>query len=83
MYNLAAATDALRLSLLNHLRIFRSGTMAETFGLNGVDRMLAGAGRQNISFSFDGGVLKQRIDRFHDVSRVYFDQHDNNRGLRS
>ncbi|KAM0415661.1 hypothetical protein ACHAPT_013388 [Fusarium lateritium] len=42
--------------------------MSQTFGLNGLDRILAGAGRQNVSFSFDGGVLKQRIDRFHDLS---------------
>ncbi|RSL52537.1 hypothetical protein CEP54_010869 [Fusarium duplospermum] len=44
------------------------GSMAQTFGLNGLDRILAGAGRQNVSFSFEGGVLKQRIERFHDLS---------------
>ncbi|KAM6528902.1 hypothetical protein FALCPG4_009854 [Fusarium falciforme] len=47
---------------------FRSRSMSQTFGLNGLDRILAGAGRQNVSFSFHGGVVKQRIDRFHDLS---------------
>jgi hypothetical protein len=42
--------------------------MSQTLGLNGLDRILAGAGRQNVSFSFEGGVVKQRIDRFHDLS---------------
>ncbi|KAI8669619.1 hypothetical protein NCS57_00777200 [Fusarium keratoplasticum] len=47
---------------------FRSRSMSQTFGLNGLDRILAGAGRQNVSFSFHGGVVKQRIDSFHDLS---------------
>ncbi|RTE68868.1 hypothetical protein BHE90_016758 [Fusarium euwallaceae] len=47
---------------------YGGGSMAQTFGLNGLDRILAGAGRQNVSFSFEEGVLKQRIDRFHDLS---------------
>ncbi|KAI8674213.1 hypothetical protein NCS55_00744200 [Fusarium keratoplasticum] len=33
---------------------FRSRSMSQTFGLNGLDRILAGAGRQDVSFSFHG-----------------------------
>ncbi|KAH7265979.1 hypothetical protein NW759_008042 [Fusarium solani] len=34
--------------------LFRSRSMSQTLGLNGLDRILAGAGRQNVSFSFEG-----------------------------
>lgn len=68
MLHLDAATCATCVTSLNHDRHFRSRSMSQTFGLNGLDRILAGAGRQDVSFSFHGGVVKQRIDRYHDLS---------------
>ncbi|KAF5026951.1 hypothetical protein F66182_981 [Fusarium sp. NRRL 66182] len=48
--------------------IFRTYSLSQTFGLNGLDTMLAGAGRQNVTFSTQDGVLRQRIDRHHPLS---------------
>lgn len=37
----------------------------EAYSLRGVDRFIATQGRQNLTFSFTGPEMQQRIDRFH------------------
>lgn len=60
-------------SLLNHNRVFRPKAISQTFSLTGLDQTVAGAGRQNVSFLFDEGFVKQRIDRFQEIGRAWID----------
>ncbi|KAH8654373.1 hypothetical protein BGZ61DRAFT_373521, partial [Ilyonectria robusta] len=50
---------------------YRTRTLMETYSLTGLDRFISTTGRQNISFSFDGPDIKQRIDRFHQLDAVW------------
>ncbi|KAH6952441.1 hypothetical protein BKA56DRAFT_663714 [Ilyonectria sp. MPI-CAGE-AT-0026] len=53
-------------------RTYRTRSLPEAYSLAGVDTVVANAGSQNISFSFDGPQIKQRIDRSHELSAFYY-----------
>ncbi|UPK92077.1 hypothetical protein LCI18_003012 [Fusarium solani-melongenae] len=53
-------------------RTYRTRSLPETYSLTGVDTFVSNAGSQNISFSFEGDDIKQRIDRSHELSAFYY-----------
>ncbi|KAH6995336.1 hypothetical protein EDB80DRAFT_877204 [Ilyonectria destructans] len=49
--------------------------MPQTFSLTSLDQTVASAGRQNVSFLFDEGFVKQRIDRFQGIGLFFIYGH--------
>ncbi|RMI95824.1 hypothetical protein CDV36_016379 [Fusarium kuroshium] len=52
-------------------RIYRTRTVMESFSITGLDKFTSTTGQQNISFSYDGPYIKQRIDRFHQLDAAW------------
>ncbi|EXL66704.1 hypothetical protein FOPG_17141 [Fusarium oxysporum f. sp. conglutinans race 2 54008] len=51
--------------------IYRTKSMLETFSLIGVDKSISTAGVQNVSFSYNGLSIQQRIDRSHQLGEYW------------
>ncbi|KAH6952529.1 hypothetical protein BKA56DRAFT_504985 [Ilyonectria sp. MPI-CAGE-AT-0026] len=51
--------------------IYRTRSMLETFSLIGVDNSVSTAGAQNVSFSYHGLSIQQRIDRAHQLDAYW------------
>lgn len=56
---------------LNEHRTLRARTLMLGISLTGVDNAAITAGRQNVTFAFNGNNVRQRIDKVVSLGRTY------------